>query len=221
MFIQISSLHVRWGCRLYHSLLCIIPQLKQSALISSRHLSRCLFYCSPSEPLSFNKAILSVQEVGLSCFSFFRTPSLIKDPPDVHKLLALFISLINYSFVEGLHLQEPRTWKELAHGSLIDTAEAECCFFKLGYSFLWSYLMPSADSQRSEVRREVTRWVYHRLRWYREINIAVSRGDCMTGVKSSCQGNWGQCVKESGRNTFLYTLCTHSITQLNKNCVYN
>lgn len=132
---MLPSLHVRCGCCLYHSLVCIIPQLKQSALISSRHLSMCLFYCSPSEPLSFNKAIISVQEVGLCCFSFFRTPSLIKDPPDVHKLLALFISLINYSFVEGLHLQEPRTWKELAHGSLIDTAEAECCFFKLGYRF--------------------------------------------------------------------------------------
>lgn len=56
------------------SLLCIILELKQTALISSRHLSTCLFYCSKSEPLSFNKAIISVQKVGLpclSCFSFF------------------------------------------------------------------------------------------------------------------------------------------------------
>lgn len=73
---------------------------------------------------------------------------------------------------------------------------------------LWSYLMPSADSQRREVRREVTRWVYHRLRWYREINIAVSRGACMTGVKSSCQGKWRPCESERG-NTFLYTQSVH------------
>lgn len=83
------------------------PKLKQLVSISSRHLPPCLFYCGESEPRGFNKAIISVWKEGPLLFLFLPAQRCIKDPPDVRKLLALFISLINDSFVEAYICRSP------------------------------------------------------------------------------------------------------------------
>lgn len=80
--------------------------------------------------------------------------------------------------------------------------------FKLGYSFM---ILSDAfcwfAEEWSEAWSDSMSLPSPEMIW-RDKCRRIGGGDCMTGVKSSCQGNWRQCERKRA-NTFLYAHSVH------------
>ena len=87
-------------------------------------------------PLILKKAIISVQKASLSCSPFLPSAERHKRPPDLHKPLALFISLINDSFVERRTSAGVADMKRISTQTSNRHCGGRAPRFKLGYSFM-------------------------------------------------------------------------------------